>query len=81
MIKNHEGIIYKITRVYCDTQENRMDMYQDIVFQLWKGFDSFKGNSKRSTWMYRVALNTAYTFLRKQKKSGMEVIQMVANVR
>ena len=73
MIKDHEGIIYKITRVYCDTQENQMDLYQDIVYQLWKGFDSFKGNSKRSTWMYQVALNTAYTFLRKQKKRGAKV--------
>jgi len=73
MIKNHEGIIYKITRVYCDTPDDQMDLYQDIVYQLWKGFDSFKGNSKRSTWMYRVALNTAYSFLRKQKKRGSKV--------
>lgn len=73
MIKDHEGIIYKITRVYCDTQEDQMDLYQDIVYQLWKGFDSFKGNSKRSTWMYRVALNTAFTFLRKEKKRGAKV--------
>jgi len=73
MIKNHEGIIYKITRVYCDTHDDQMDLYQDIVYQLWKGYDSFKGNSKRSTWMYRVALNTAYSFLRKQKKRGSKV--------
>jgi RNA polymerase sigma-70 factor (ECF subfamily) len=73
MIKNHEGLIYKITWVYCDTHDDRMDLYQDIVYQLWKGFDSFRGNSKRSTWMYRVALNTAYSFLRKQKKRGSKV--------
>jgi len=73
MIKDHEGIIYKITRVYCDTYEDQMDLYQEIVYQLWKGFDSFKGNSKRSTWMYRVALNTAYTYLRKEKKRGNKV--------
>lgn len=73
MIKDHEGIIYKITRVYCDTYDDQMDLYQDIVYQLWKGFDSFKGNSKRSTWMYRVALNTAYTHLRKEKKKGQKV--------
>jgi len=73
MIKDHEGIIYKITRVYCDGAQDQMDLYQDIVYQLWKGFDTFKGNSKRSTWMYRVALNTTYTFLRKQKKRGTKV--------
>lgn len=70
MIKNHEGIIYKITRAYCDSQDDQMDLYQDIVYQLWKGFDNFRGDSKPSTWMYRVALNTAFTFLRKEKKKG-----------
>ncbi len=67
LIKENEGIIFKISRVYCDTRENQKDLYQDIVFQLWKGFDSFRGDSKASTWMYRVALNTAFTFLKKEK--------------
>ncbi len=73
LIKENEGIIFKITRVYCDTLENQKDLYQDIVFQLWKGFESFRGESKASTWMYRVALNTAFTFLRKEKKKGHAV--------
>ena len=73
LIKENEGIIFKISRVYCDTRENQKDLYQDIVFQLWKGFDSFRGDSKASTWMYRVALNTAFTFLRKEKRKGTAV--------
>ncbi len=73
LIKENEGIIFKISRVYCDTQENQKDLYQDIVFQLWKGFDSFRGESKASTWMYRVALNTAFTFLKKEKRKGTSV--------
>ncbi len=73
MIKNHEGIIYKITRAYCDSHDDQMDLYQDIVYQLWKGYDSFRGDSKPSTWMYRVALNTAYTYLRKEKRRGKKV--------
>jgi len=73
MIKNHEGIIYKITRLYCDTYEDQMDLYQEIVYQLWKGYGSFRGDSKQSTWMYRVALNTAFTYLRKEKKKGKNV--------
>ena len=73
LIKENEGIIFKISRVYCDTQENQKDLYQDIVFQLWKGFDSFRGDAKASTWMYRVALNTAFTFLRKEKRKGTSV--------
>lgn len=73
MIKDHEGILYKITRAYCDTYDDQMDLYQEIVYQLWKGFENFRGESKHSTWMYRVALNTAYTHLRKEKKRGHKV--------
>ncbi len=73
LIKENEGIIFKISRVYCDTRENQKDLYQDIVFQLWKGFDRFRGDAKASTWMYRVALNTAFTFLRKEKRKGTAV--------
>lgn len=73
MIKNHEGIIYKITRAYCDSYDDQMDLYQEIVYQLWKGYGSFRGEAKPSTWMYRVALNTAYTYLRKEKRRGKKV--------
>lgn len=73
MIKDHEGIIYKITRAYCDTYDDQMDLYQEIVYQLWKGYKNFRGDAKPSTWMYRVALNTAFTHLRKEKKRGRKV--------
>ena len=65
LIREHEGIIYKITRVYVDRQEDQQDLYQEIVYQLWKSFDSFRADSKWSTWMYRVALNTAISFLKR----------------
>ena len=68
IIKENEGILYKITRVYTDTIEDQKDLYQEIVYQLWKSFDSFKGNSKISTWMYRIALNTSIASLNKRKK-------------
>lgn len=73
LIKDHEGIIYKISRAYCDRPEDQKDLYQDIVLQLWKGFDGFRGDSKVSTWMYRVALNTSFSFLRKEKRKGHAV--------
>ena len=73
LIKDHEGIIYKIARAYCDNAEDQKDLYQDIVIQLWKGFESLRGESKASTWMYRVALNTAFSFLRKEKRKGHKV--------
>ena len=73
IIKENEGILYKITRVYTDTIEDQKDLYQEIVYQLWKSFDSFKGNSKISTWMYRIALNTAIAYLNKSKKRVRQV--------
>lgn len=73
IVKENEGLIYKVTRVYTDTQEDQKDLYQEIVYQLWKSFDSFKGNSKISTWIYRIALNTAIGYLNKSKKKVSQV--------
>ncbi|WP_350293980.1 sigma-70 family RNA polymerase sigma factor [uncultured Croceitalea sp.] len=67
-IKKNEGIIYKITSVYSNSKDEQKDLYQEIVYQLWKSFDSFKGKSKFSTWMYRVALNTSIAHINKGKK-------------
>ena len=68
-IRTNEGIIYKITKVYASSREDQKDLYQDIIFQLWRSFDSFKGKSKLTTWIYRVALNTALAHLQKSKRS------------
>lgn len=73
IIKQNEGIIYKISKVYAKDKEDQKDLYQEIIYQLWKSFDSFKGKSKISTWMYRIALNTSITFLNKKKKKGNQV--------
>lgn len=54
--------------VYCDDQDDRDDLFQEIVAQLWKSFPSFRKESKFSTWMYRVALNTAITSFKKTKR-------------
>jgi RNA polymerase sigma-70 factor (ECF subfamily) len=72
-IKENEGIIFKITLVYAFNDDDKKDLYQEIVYQLWKSYDSFRGDSKFSTWMYRIALNTAITYLKKEKKNGNKV--------
>jgi RNA polymerase sigma factor (sigma-70 family) len=59
LIDQHQGIIHKICRLYRDSPEDREDLFQDIVFQLWKNAPAFEGRSKFSTWMYRVALSAA----------------------
>ncbi|SHI40834.1 RNA polymerase sigma factor [Aquimarina spongiae] len=73
IVKEHEGVIYKITSIYTDTHEDKKDLYQEIVYQLWKAYDSYRGEAKISTWMYRVALNTAITRFKKEKKRGIQI--------
>lgn len=73
VIKKNEGLIFKITTIYTDNREDQQDLYQDIVYQLWKSFDSFRGESKLSTWMYRIALNTALTHIKRNKRKGHSV--------
>jgi RNA polymerase sigma-70 factor (ECF subfamily) len=70
IIRENEALIYKITRVYADTLEDEQDLYQEIVYQLWKSFPGFRGESKVSTWLYRVALNTAIALLNKEKRKA-----------
>lgn len=67
-IKEHEALIYKVSLLYTNSFQDREDLYQEIVFQLWKSFDSFNELSKLSTWMYRVAMNTAIYHLKKSKR-------------
>ncbi len=73
IIKKNEGIIYKITLLYADNKEDKEDLYQEIICQLWKSFGSFKQQSKISTWLYRVALNTALTHIKKEKRKVNQI--------
>ena len=73
MIKGHEDLIFKVSTVYTRTVADQKDLYQDIVIQLWKAFPKYREEAKLSTWMYRIALNTAITRLRKEKKRGIQV--------
>ncbi|WP_372945095.1 RNA polymerase sigma factor [Muriicola sp.] len=73
IIKEHQGLIYKVSALYTEQKHDRNDLYQEIVYQLWKSFDSFREEAKISTWMYRVALNTAIAYLNRKKRRGREV--------
>lgn len=68
IIRVNQGIIHKVCNIYCDVEEDRNDLFQEIVVQLWKSFPSFRQESKFTTWMYRVALNTAITIFKKEKR-------------
>jgi len=67
-IETHKGIIHKISKMYMDDEDDQKDLFQEIICQLWKSYDSFNHQSKFSSWMYRVALNTAIVYFKKQKR-------------
>ncbi len=68
-INKHQNIIYKVCRLYRNSHEDQEDLFQEIVYQLWKSYPKFKGESKISTWIYRIAFNTAIVTFRKKKIS------------
>lgn len=59
------SIIFKVIRLYVNNHEDEKDLYQEILFQAWRSYPRFKGDSKFSTWLYRVSLNTVLTFKRR----------------
>lgn len=73
-VEKHQGIIFKVSSMYCDKEECRKDLFQDILTQLWQSYPTFNQKSKFSTWMYRVALNTAIAQFRKDKKNNEDCV-------
>ena len=67
-LENNQNIVHKVCSLYTNNREAHNDLFQEITIQLWKAYPKFRGESKFSTWMYRVALNTAITLYRKSKK-------------
>src|SRR5690606_11273126 len=67
-LERHQNIVHKICRIYTNDQAAHNDLFQEITIQLWKAYPKFRGDAKFSTWMYRVALNTAITLYRKKKR-------------
>lgn len=68
LMEVHKGILHKVSRLYMDTPQNREDLQQEIMIQLWKSYQNFKGESAFSSWMYRVAINTAISYFKKEKR-------------
>ena len=68
LLNQHQKIVYKVCNLYMDGHADREDLFQEITLQAWKAYENFRGDAKFSTWLYRVALNTAITFFRKEKR-------------
>jgi RNA polymerase sigma factor (sigma-70 family) len=74
-IESNRKILYKICHLYTNNGNDFSDLYQDIIFQLWKSYSTFRGDSKISSWIYRVSFNTALQFLKKdENRSKIEFI-------
>jgi RNA polymerase sigma-70 factor (ECF subfamily) len=68
LVNENRGMLYKVCRMYGATEPDRQDLFQEIVIQLWRSYPSFRGAARFSTWLYRIALNTAISDLRKQRR-------------
>jgi RNA polymerase sigma-70 factor, ECF subfamily len=71
ILEKNIGIIIKIARAYSKTLHDKEDLINDITLELWKSFGRFKGDSKISTWIYRIALNTSMNYKRKREKDRL----------
>ncbi|CAN0586483.1 unnamed protein product, partial [Ectocarpus sp. 12 AP-2014] len=67
-LQDNQNIVHKVCTLYTNDRDSHNDLFQEITIQLWKAYPKFRGDAKFSTWMYRVALNTAITLYRKQKR-------------
>ncbi|SHN42561.1 RNA polymerase sigma factor [Chitinophaga sp. CF418] len=80
VIEQHKGIIYKIANSYCKNTEDRKDLIQEIVYQLWRSFGGYNDQYKYSTWLYRIALNVAISFYRKDSKRAGRTSGLTADI-
>ncbi len=68
LMEQHKGIVYKIVNSYCQERDERQDLAQEILTTMWLAFDKYNEEYKFSTWMYRIALNVAISYYRKDSK-------------
>ena len=73
LIEENKKLIYKVSHMYCDNHIDKGDIFQEIIANLWKAYPSFNGNSKASTWIYRVSINTAISWYRDYVKSNNHI--------
>ena len=78
VIKENQKLIYKVCNSYCSNTDNRKDLEQEILVQLWQSFKKFDGRIKLSTWIYKIALNTAISFYRRNGKHNNNRVKLDA---
>jgi RNA polymerase sigma-70 factor, ECF subfamily len=76
LVEDHKKLIYKVSHMYCDAIIDKRDLFQEIIVNLWKAYPNFRGDSKVSTWIYKIAINTAISWLRDYIKDHNHVEYM-----
>ncbi|MFT6150387.1 MAG: RNA polymerase sigma-70 factor (ECF subfamily) [Saprospiraceae bacterium] len=74
IIEKHKKLIYKIANAYCNNQEDKKDLFQEIVLQLWKAFPNYNPTFAITTWMYRIALNVSISYYRQSKNRKIQTV-------
>lgn len=74
LLEEHDKILYKVANSYCRNPEDRRDLIQEIVVQLWRSFGRFDDSYRFSTWMYRIAMNVAISFYRSQGRRRRDTV-------
>ena len=69
LVETNKKLIYKVSHMFCENGIDKRDLFQEIIINLWKAYPKFKGNSKVSTWVYRISINTAVTWIREFVKN------------
>lgn len=72
-LNHHQSVLRRMCRVYAHSLEDREDLFQEMVYQLWRSYPTFRQESSRGTWLYRVALNTALSALRRRTRTEKHV--------
>ena len=72
LIEQHRGILYKVARAYCPLEEERQDLIQEMMIQLWQASPRYNAQYKSSTWIYRIALNVAFLTTAKKPRSNAD---------
>jgi RNA polymerase sigma-70 factor (ECF subfamily) len=75
-LEAHRGIVFKFANAYCPVGEERDDLVQEICLQLWRAYPGYDRERRFSTWMYRVALNTAISFARAAQTRGLRAVPL-----
>ncbi len=80
LIDKHKKLIYKVSNTYCKNPEDRKDLEQEIILQIWKSWHTYDEHYKLTTWLYRIALNTAISLYRKENRRQNTVAPFSENL-